>query len=81
MSKSKAGKAKKKQAPKARRAAPKAAKAVVNDAPAAEIVIEPGKTVAVISKGSERLPVQLRDQAHLDELIETHGRANVVVQP
>jgi hypothetical protein len=36
--------------------------------------------VAVVSKGAERIPVQLRDEAHLQELIDRHGAANVVVQ-
>lgn len=37
-------------------------------------------TVAVISKGHEKIPVQVRDGAHVAELIETHGAENVEVQ-
>lgn len=36
--------------------------------------------VALITKGLDRHPVQLRDQAHLDELVAAHGGANVEVQ-
>lgn len=51
-----------------------------NTDPVDELVIEPGKTVAIVSKGNEKLPVQLRNKAHLDELIATHGEGSVEVQ-
>lgn len=57
------------------------APAAGNTDPVDELVIEPGKTVALVSKGNEKLPVQLRDKAHLDELIATHGAGSVEVQP
>lgn len=52
-----------------------------NTDPVDEIVIDPGKTVALVSKGNEKVPVQLRNKAHLDELINTHGAGSVEVQP
>jgi hypothetical protein len=36
--------------------------------------------VALVTKGIDRLPVQLRDQAHLDALISEHGTGGVEVQ-
>lgn len=56
------------------------APAAGNTDPVDELVIEPGVTVALVSKGNEKLPVQLRDKAHLDELIATHGAGSVEVQ-
>lgn len=36
--------------------------------------------VALVTKGIDRLPVELRDQAHLDSLISEHGSGSVEVQ-
>lgn len=56
------------------------APAAANTDPVDALVIEPGKTVAIVAKGNEKLPVQLRDKAHLEELIATHGAGSVEVQ-
>lgn len=37
--------------------------------------------VAMVSKGADRIPVQLRNKQHLDELVHEHGEAAVEVQP
>lgn len=78
--KKKPGKAKKAQVRKpkaARRAAPQAAQV----AEKVEQKIVAGKTVAIVSRGAERIPVQLKDEAHLAELREKHGADCVEVQP
>lgn len=41
--------------------------------------VKPG-TVAIVSKGAERIPVQLKDDAHLEQLRQAHGAASVEVQ-
>ena len=41
--------------------------------------IVPG-TVAIVSKGAEKIPVQLKDEAHLAKLRSDFGDSNVVVQ-
>lgn len=41
--------------------------------------VKPG-TVALVSKGGDKVPVQLKDDAHLEKLIGEHGKANVRVQ-
>lgn len=55
------------------------APSAANTCPVEEAVIEPGKTIVLVSKGNERLPVQLRDEAHLEELERTHGKGSVEV--
>jgi hypothetical protein len=47
--------------------------------PEPDVEIAPG-TVALVTKGNERLPVELRNRAHLNELIATHGAGSVEVQ-
>lgn len=47
--------------------------------PKVEPKVKPG-TVALIAKGGDRVPVQLKDDAHLEKLIEAHGAGNVEVR-
>jgi hypothetical protein len=41
--------------------------------------VKPG-TVALVLKGDDRIPVQLKNEAHLDQLKHDHGAGNVQVQ-
>lgn len=41
--------------------------------------VKPG-TVALVGKACDRIPVQLKDEAHLEQLRKQHGEANVEVQ-
>lgn len=70
--KRKAGKKTVRKHTAARRPAPK-------QAPSAPIDVA-GK-VALIKKGGDSVPVQLKDQAHLEKLKSEHGEASVEVQP
>jgi hypothetical protein len=54
--------------------------AAVTD-PVEKVVIAPGKTVALVTKGADKIPVQLRDEAHLEELQREHGATAVEVLP
>lgn len=77
------GKRSKKAAPKSSKSrTSKSSKSRSRPAPAAaDPVIEPGKTVALVKKGHETVPVQLKDQAHLDKLRDDFGHDSVQVQP
>ena len=41
--------------------------------------VQPG-AVALVGKGGDKIPVQLKDAAHLEKLREVHGAGNVQVQ-
>lgn len=36
--------------------------------------------LCIVKKGNERIPVQVKDEAHYNRLVEEHGRDNVEVQ-
>jgi hypothetical protein len=57
------------------------APAAGNTAPVDKLVIEPGKTVALVTKGGDKIPVQLKDEAHLETLRHEFGAGAVEVQP
>lgn len=80
-SKVKAGSRKHSKKP-ARRAAPAKKPAAQRQAapPKGDPVIEPGKTLAIVTRGSERIPVQLKDEAHLAKLRQEHGADSIEVQ-
>lgn len=56
------------------------APAAANSDPVDPLVIEPGKTVALVTKGCDKIPVQLRDAGHLEALKHEHGAGAVEVQ-
>jgi hypothetical protein len=57
------------------------APAAGNTDPVDDPRVEPGRTIALVGKGGDRIPVQLRDEGHLEQLRREHGVDNVEVQP